>query len=772
MASLTATTGNWTASAGTNTSFALAATTAADEITIPNGVTVTIVAANSVVCRSLTVAAGGALIFAATNSVVSIGDATAATGNAALTINSGSTITLTGIGTINLVSTSSTQQTIASGGKTLPNLTVNGAGSSYLLSAALTLSGNLTVSAGTWNTNSQTVTAATLVSTSASTRAITLGTSTINLTNNVAATVWSISNVGTLTFTGASSTIVISTASISVRTFAGGGLTYGALQYTVAASPGQLNLTGSNTFSALNIGTGRTLAATANTTTTVGTFSGTGVVNGYVYMPGDANGAIIPDSAALSITDDMDFRQRMSFDNFGTGVSMRIAAKYLNSGGQRTWRWYIVNGTMSLDMSTTGANSNLAAATTTLTTAGLSVGTTYWMRFTREKATGNVKFYYAADNASMPSSWTQIGNTVVSTTSSLFDSAASFTIGGEDGSLGANFTGKIYRSQMRNNILDNGTGVQLDADFTAKTVGANTFTESSANAATVSMVNLSVVGDGRLRLVSLTSGTAAILSKPSGGLLATASDYLSIQDIRVNQPYIFYAGANSINVSGNSNVVIAAQPVAPYRLQGIGATATSTTVTATLATAATAGNLLILYWSSATAPGTITGPTGYTQAVTVGTAPVSRIYYKVAVGGETAVTIAQTSSVLVNIFVQEVAGWTGIPTLDVSSSNTATAATSASTTATTGPTNATPAWAAALFGYSAAAGASLTWTNNYQEEYLTTGTMISPASVPLTAAAAQSTTHTWTTSRNSSQILAVFKDAIASSNNGSFFPFF
>ena len=125
-------------------------------------------------------------------------------------------------------------------------------------------------------------------------------------------------------------------------------------------------------------------------------------------MPGDNYGASAPDSAALSITGDFDFRQRMSFDTLAPSGSMRLAAKYNSTGSQQTWRLYMTNtGALTLDLSTTGADSSTATSSTTLSSAGLSAGTTYWIRFTREQSTGYVKFYYAADNASMPSSWTQ-----------------------------------------------------------------------------------------------------------------------------------------------------------------------------------------------------------------------------------------------------------------------------------------------------------------------------------------------------------------------------
>ena len=251
----------------------------------------------------------------------------------------------------------------------------------------------------------------------------------------------------------------------------------------------------SHDINSINIGSGRLLTITAGQQlNTINTPTLTGTANGYVYMPGDNYGASAPDSAALSITGDMDFRQRMSFDTLAPSGSMRLAAKYNSTGSQQTWRLYMTNtGALTLDLSPTGANSSLATSSATLSATGLSAGTTYWIRFTREQSTGYVKFYYAADNASMPSSWTQIGTTQTATTSAIFDSTAALTIGG-DSSVTNPMPGRYYWSQLRNNILDDGTGIQFDAVFSSKTVGADTFTESSSNAATVTMNGLSVYG--------------------------------------------------------------------------------------------------------------------------------------------------------------------------------------------------------------------------------------------------------------------------------------
>jgi hypothetical protein len=132
--------------------------------------------------------------------------------------------------------------------------------------------GNFQITAGGFNSNNFTITCNLFQTSGTLTRSITLGTSTINLTGTGAGNQWNIVAVTGLTFSGASSTVVYSRTSASTRVFAGGGLTYGTLTYTVAGSTGILQITGSNTFNTINfsdVTNARTLQFTAATTTTV-----------------------------------------------------------------------------------------------------------------------------------------------------------------------------------------------------------------------------------------------------------------------------------------------------------------------------------------------------------------------------------------------------------------------------------------------------------------------------------------------------------------------
>lgn len=102
----------------------------------------------------------------------------------------------------------------------------------------------------------------------------------LDLLGTDSATVLNVTATG-LTFTTAFD-VNVTGATASTRTFAGGGMTYGTLDYTVVGSTGALTITGSNTFSDIRFSDAsnvRTLGLTAGTTQTITATHGlTGVV--------------------------------------------------------------------------------------------------------------------------------------------------------------------------------------------------------------------------------------------------------------------------------------------------------------------------------------------------------------------------------------------------------------------------------------------------------------------------------------------------------------
>jgi hypothetical protein len=136
-------------------------------------------------------------------------------------------------------------------------ITTNGASLGLLNVVPITVGGGwtlvgaftcnvLSIQGGSFDTGNYNVTCVIFQSAGTAVRALTLGTSTITVSN---AAPWVFSTTTGLTFSGASSTIICSGSS---ATFAGGGLTYGTVNFT-STTGGTVAFSGANTFTTLNI---------------------------------------------------------------------------------------------------------------------------------------------------------------------------------------------------------------------------------------------------------------------------------------------------------------------------------------------------------------------------------------------------------------------------------------------------------------------------------------------------------------------------------------
>lgn len=640
-----------------------------------------------------------------------------------------------------------------------------GPGGSYALSDPLSLTGTtslISLFAGTLNLNGTSITTGSIsFGTSGLTRTLNAANSTINILSDTAGTFWDATAVTGLTVTtNTSSNFVIANASSATRIFAGAGLTYGSLVYTVASSTGQLTISGSNIFNTLAVSSGRTLALTSGTTQTVANWNVSGDGFDYLPFPGvSGNYVLISQYSATNFTTQIDVRVRVNAD--WDTVALNLATKW--SGAlNRSWKFFVSGKYMYFYAS---GNGNATASIGSTVPASLTANTTYWLRVTRRSSDGRVQFFQAPDSAAMPtavSGWTQVGSDVILGSGvSLFNATAGIEIGSENG--GASFYPfNLYYVQMRSNVNDDGTGIGFDADFTSLPAGTNAFTESSGNGGAVVIFGSAMQsGDGRLMLNSTTPGTAALISKQGG---IASSNQVVVKDITSILPYTMYMGTKSSNVSGNTAVEFTAPITAPYwnrshRISAVGAN----TITATFPIgSATAGNLLVATLVTSTTSGSITGFSGWTLVTSVPSASTTTyMYYKIAAGGETSLTIGTANTINLYLSFVEIAGFTTTPTLDVWSSNTAAnGSSSVSTTATTGPTNTVvPAFSIVAIGHNGANTPS-SWTNSYVEDITSIGSnALHISAKPLTSAASNSTTFTWTTTRAAMAILAVFGDA-------------
>lgn len=176
-----------------------------------------------------------------------------------------------------------------------------------------------------------------------------------------------------------------------------------------------------------------------------------------LWLPGTSGNSVsCPDSAALSITGDIDLRWYGSLDDWTPATTMALIGKD-NGASQRSYFYAIMaSGVVRLYISTTGTSWTSVDSTASVP---VSDGAAIWVRVTRASATGAVMFYTSTDGAT----WTQLGSAVSTSAGAIFDSSTALSVGTYDGSSWW-LRGRVFRAEVRNGI--NGT-VVASPDFTS-----------------------------------------------------------------------------------------------------------------------------------------------------------------------------------------------------------------------------------------------------------------------------------------------------------------
>ena len=173
------------------------------------------------------------------------------------------------------------------------------------------------------------------------------------------------------------------------------------------------------------------------------------------------------DKPALRITGDLELVARAALDDWTPSSEQALVSKYDSTGNLRCYYLGVnPSGTLIARYSVDGIT-----AITPVSTAALPAtdGVTYWVRATIDVDNGagghTVRFYWAADAAAEPSSWTQLGADVVTAgTVSLFAGAVPLVVGAFGNSFaGFQAAGRFYRA-----IVRSGIGGTVVADFNAE----------------------------------------------------------------------------------------------------------------------------------------------------------------------------------------------------------------------------------------------------------------------------------------------------------------
>lgn len=333
--------------------------TAADDVFLDNGTghgNVTIGA--SAACRSLNCVGGTGGAYTGTltlNASLSIGDATAGLSAVALKLSSGMTLSISS-GTISLVSTSATQQTITSNGKAIgTTLNVNGAGGSWVLaddlqlgiSLAVTSAAQLNLLAGTFTLGGKHLTCAGVATSGTTARKLDMASSTLTTVggSGVAGVPWSITSTTNLTFVSTSSVLEYAQASGTLG-FVGAGLTYGSFLGSGAFT--SITWNGPNTWNGdVTFSSGVLVTLNANLT-----IKGALTLNGLTFR-----------------SDTAGTRRTVALSTTGSAVLTSVAFKDIGFTGTNT----PVSGTSLTD---NGNNSGITFATLFTKTSAITTATT------------------------------------------------------------------------------------------------------------------------------------------------------------------------------------------------------------------------------------------------------------------------------------------------------------------------------------------------------------------------------------------------------------
>lgn len=197
-----------------------------------------------------------------------------------------------------------------------------------------------------------------------------------------------------------------------------------------------------------------------------------------------ANYASTPDSAALDITGDIDLRAKVALTPWINTSRTQYFVSKTSTGGQYSYEFlYHTNNTFRFRYTTNGSTF-VTIASAAVNATQFPSGSIKWVRVTFDAdngASGNTTTFYYSDDGN---TWTQIGSPVVNSgVVTIFSGTSALDIGASEvRTVATNAT--IYRAQVLNGI---GGTTAFDANFETVPADSFAFTESSTNAATVTL---------------------------------------------------------------------------------------------------------------------------------------------------------------------------------------------------------------------------------------------------------------------------------------------
>lgn len=282
--------------------------------------------------------------------------------------------------------------------------------------------------------------------------------------------------------------------------------------------------------------------------------SGNSSVNVLALNGVAGNNATVSSSSALNASTQLELVTKVMLTSLA--VQQTFIGK-TDNGIQNRYSFTVLDtGVLRLAISTTGTVGSfvLVSSSATLGSVGIVALQPFWVKVTWRASDGRTQFFYAANSTVEPSSWSQLGTDVTLSAASIFAGTSDLRIGGYTQSSEVP-TGLIYRAIMWSII---GGANQLDANFATAAKLASTFTESSANAATVTINSSGDLGARICGARDLYQGTVAnqpILTVSASGNFLTfdgVNDYMKAAAFALVQPETVYFVGSLVATSGTA----------------------------------------------------------------------------------------------------------------------------------------------------------------------------------------------------------------------------
>jgi hypothetical protein len=623
--------------------------TAADSVIFDQATTYTVTCTGALTCLDITVSAGTVTFADGTTPTFAI------TGSMSLV--AATVWSATGTITFNATATG---KTVTTNGVSLSGAVVfSGVGGGWTLGSAFTTISSVTVTRGTFSTGNFACSNDSWSISGTLTRSVSLGTSTITLSQASGLGAWLASLTTNLTLTAGTSTINCTGSNAS---FAGGGLTYSTVGLTSTTNGAFFLITGVNTFLNLNISAPtvgvKTVSILQNNTITGTLTANGGSYNARTFIYTDASGTVSTITAAAVALAYCDFQDitaagasgtwsGTSFGNCGGNSNITfttVKTVYWNLAGAQNWSatgWATSSGGTPA-----AANFPLAQDTAVFDNTGSVTGTitvnSAWNIGTLDMST-RTSAMTLATSTNLPliyGSWKNGSGTTLTGTGELVFSGRSATQ--QITSSGKTFTQKININAVSNTVqlidaLTSSISVGLILNSGTININGQTLTVVKFNAATFITRNLTFNG-GTLAITG--TGVAFTGDTSANGFTTTAGTGTGAITLTSASAKTFSGGGNTYNCTINQGGAGALTITGANTFADITNTYNATGATSILFTAGTTSTFT--NWSASGAVGnilTIASVTAATHTLSKATGTVNASYLSltnsIATGGAT-----------------------------------------------------------------------------------------------------------------------------------------